>query len=197
MFGRGRNSQGGKSAAQIGAMRRRQRSVRTAGLVPQPSTRTIAHTAPREWLSRMDKDAKETRTRRIFEAWLACRIGAEIAEVENCDEKTVTNVVSGISEDLPEFQKVAANHAVDFDIPVYNVWKQQTQSAGSKHFGNSEIRWLDNLLYLYTKPFDVMVDPFAGGGSTIDLCRRRFRRSLWSSRDHPELSRLNGATCHS
>jgi hypothetical protein len=27
-----------------------------------------------------------------------------------------------------------------------------------------EIRWLDNLLYLYIQPFDVIVDPFAGGG---------------------------------
>src|SRR6202035_174176 len=24
--------------------------------------------------------------------------------------------------------------------------------------GNSEVRWLDNLLYLYTKPFDIVVD---------------------------------------
>ena len=32
------------------------------------------------------------------------------------------------------------------------------------------------MLYLYTDPFGVVVDPFAGGGSTIDVCRRRFRR---------------------
>ena len=25
------------------------------------------------------------------------------------------------------------------------------------HFGNSEVRWLDNLPYLYTRPFDVVV----------------------------------------
>jgi hypothetical protein len=29
--------------------------------------------------------------------------------------------------------------------------------------GNSEVRWLDNLLYLYTKPFDIVVDTFASG----------------------------------
>ncbi|MGI8567578.1 MAG: hypothetical protein ACR2KT_00050 [Methylocella sp.] len=33
----------------------------------------------------------------------------------------------------------------------------------TSHFGNSEVRWLDNLLYLYTKPFDVVVDTFASG----------------------------------
>jgi hypothetical protein len=64
---------------------------------------------------------------------------------------------------LAENHKAAASHATDFDVPIYNVWKQQTKSEGSKHFGNSEAKWLDNLLYLYTKPFDVVVDPFAGG----------------------------------
>jgi hypothetical protein len=29
--------------------------------------------------------------------------------------------------------------------------------------GDSEVRWLDNLLYLYTKPFDIVVDTFASG----------------------------------
>ena len=38
------------------------------------------------------------------------------------------------------------------------------------------------MLYLYTKPFDMVLDPFAGGGSTIDICKRRFRRNLLSDR---------------
>jgi hypothetical protein len=29
--------------------------------------------------------------------------------------------------------------------------------------GNSEVRWLDNLLYLYTRPCDIVVDTFASG----------------------------------
>jgi hypothetical protein len=29
--------------------------------------------------------------------------------------------------------------------------------------GNSEVRWLANLLYLYNKPFDIVVDTFASG----------------------------------
>jgi hypothetical protein len=41
---------------------------------------------------------------------------------------------------------------------------------------------VDNLLYLYTKPFDMVLDPFAGGGSTIDICKRRFRRYMVSDR---------------
>jgi hypothetical protein len=32
------------------------------------------------------------------------------------------------------------------------------KTTGFKHFGNSEVRWVDNLLYLYTQPFDVVAE---------------------------------------
>jgi hypothetical protein len=76
----------------------------------------------------------------------------------------------------------------DFTPPNYNVWKQQEKTAGTKHFGNSEIRWLDNLVYLYTQPADIVVDPFAGSGSTIDLCKKRSRR-YWVSDRKPIVER--------
>lgn len=78
---------------------------------------------------------------------------------------------------------IKANHLDEhYKPPVYNVWKRQDRSDQVSHFGNSEITWLDNLFYLYTSPFDVVVDPFAGGGSTIDLCKMRLRRYLVSDR---------------
>jgi DNA modification methylase len=88
-------------------------------------------------------------------------------------------------------QKALASHADEaFEVPLYNVWKQHARTAGSAHPGNSEIRWVDNLLYLYTQPFDVVVDPFAGGGSTLDICRRRLRR-YWVSDRKPIPERAN------
>lgn len=75
-----------------------------------------------------------------------------------------------------------AEHSADFSVPVYNVWKQQAKSDDIEHFGNSEVTWVDRLLYLYTQPFDIVVDPFAGGGSTLDICKRRFRRCWLSDR---------------
>jgi hypothetical protein len=64
-----------------------------------------------------------------------------------CDQKTVTNISDDFRNTVLENQipKTASNHATDFTIPIYNVWKQQTKAEGSTHFGNSEIRWLDNL----------------------------------------------------
>lgn len=147
------------------------------------SERTI-----REWLSRIDRDSKAARDKRIFKMWMACYTQEEIAEREGVTKETVSEIVSQKSADLPESDKAAASHATDFEPPIYNIWKQQEKTSGSEHPGNTEIRWLDNLLYLYTKPFDIVVDPFAGGGSTIDLCRKRFRR-FWVSDRKPVIER--------
>jgi len=143
------------------------------------SERTI-----RNWLSRIDKDAKEARNKRIFEMWLACYTQEEIAEAVGIERSTVTKMAEEFVKigNLAENHKAAANHLVDFEPPIYNIWKQQEKTPGSSHYGNSEVRWVDNLLYLYTKPFDIVVDPFAGGGSTIDICKKRFRRYYVSDR---------------
>jgi transposase len=143
------------------------------------SERTI-----RDWLGRIDKDSKEQRKQKIFDLWLAGYSTDEIALTTGASKADVSGVCSQMA-DLPNLnkpQQSAADHATDFETPIYNVWKQQSKSEGSSHFGNSEVRWVDNLLYLYTKPFDVVVDPFAGGGSTIDICKKRLRRYFVSDR---------------
>jgi hypothetical protein len=54
---------------------------------------------------------------------------------------------------------------------------------------------VDNLLYLYTKPFDIVVDPFAGSGSTVDVCKKRYRR-YWVSDRVPNVSREDDIRVH-
>jgi len=143
---------------------------------------SVSERTVREWLSRIDKDAKGARDRRIFDLWLACWTHEEIADEIGIEKQRVGEVICPDPANRPKADKAAADHATDFEPPIYNIWKQQEKTGGSGHFGNSEVRWLDNLLYLYTQPFDIVVDPFAGGGSTIDLCRRRLRRYFVSDR---------------
>lgn len=143
------------------------------------SERTI-----RDWLSRVDKDAKDARNKRIFDMWLACYTQQEIADAVGIPRKTVDDTFGefGDVSKLAKSDQSAAEHATDFTPPIYNIWKQQEKTSGSTHFGNSEVRWVDNLLYLYTNPFDVVLDPFGGGGSTIDICKKRFRKYMVSDR---------------
>lgn len=144
---------------------------------------SVSERTVREWLSRVDKDAKEARNCRIFDLWLACHTQQEIADAVGITQgEAAKSIPNGELAEMNKTQQADANHATDFDVPIYNIWKQQAKSEGSSHFGNSESRWVDNLLYLYTEPFDIVVDPFAGGGSTIDVCKKRFRRYFVSDR---------------
>src|ERR1700750_637978 len=49
---------------------------------------------------------------------------------------------------------LAALHQEGFEPLLYNVWRQNAKTNEVSHFGNSEVRWVDNLLYRYTQPFD-------------------------------------------
>lgn len=168
---------------------------------------SVSEDVLKTWLSRSEKDMKAAAKRDAFNLWLACQTQDEIAENVGWPVGSIARWMSGIlqngknielkdtadseteddSDDSPftlsKAELAIADHATDFETPIYNIWKQQTKSKGSNHFGNSEVRWLDNLLYLYTKPLsDIVLDPFAGGGSTIDICRKRFRRYYVSDR---------------
>jgi len=90
--------------------------------------------------------------------------------------------------EMGKSDRAAAEHVTDYTPAIYNIWKKQKKSGTLYHFGNSEITWVDHLLYRYTEPFDVVVDPFAGSGSTAELCKKRFRRYWVSDRKvEPEL----------
>lgn len=148
------------------------------------STLSVGKAQVTKWLSRTVKDQKAKRDRTIFDLWLACHTQEEIAKQAGCtrdevqaqSEKFVESVLGN------QTHKASASHLIDFEVPLYNVWKQQEKTPGAGHFGNSEVRWVDNLLYRYTQPFDVVIDPFAGSGSTIDICKKRLRRYYVSDR---------------
>lgn len=145
----------------------------------------VSRTTVVGWLSRTLKEEKETKRKKAFEMWLACNTQEEIAGAVDMDR-------SAISKMEDEFVKMSEvdnfTNSPDFEVPLYNVWKQQNKSNKVDHFGNSEPRWLENLLYLYTNPADIIVDPFAGSGSTIDLCKKRQRR-YWVSDRKPIVER--------
>ena len=58
------------------------------------------------WLSRIDKDAKDARDKRIFSKWLACWTQDEIAESEGIGK----GEISGICSEFPELEKLNKSH---------------------------------------------------------------------------------------
>jgi len=145
-----------------------------------------------DWLSRTVKEKKDREDKRILDLWLACSTHEEIGATLGLPRQTITRRLQSEEEDqgglLEKFRRNQTSkiHFLDWveekEVSLYTVWKQQDKTPGVGHFGNSEPRWLDNLLYMYTEPFDIVVDPFAGSGTTIDVCKKRFRRYYVSDR---------------
>jgi len=131
------------------------------------------------WLSRTLKEEKERKKDKAFSLWQSCETQDAIAEAIEMPQQTVADWIDGFTE-IPEAGKSVKWS--DFTPPIYNVWKKQNKSNSVDHFGNSEPCWVENLLYLYTKPASIVVDPFAGSGSTIDVCKKRGRRYYVSDR---------------
>jgi len=145
------------------------------------------------YLQDVDRQLNVERDARIFDLWLACHTEQEIAEAVGAHQDTVNAKVRTFTEigSLSKIRKTLAFFDdADFQPPIYNIWPFAKKSNEVTHFGNSEQRILDNLLYLYTEPFDIVVDPFAGGGATIDICKKRLRR-YWCSDRKPIIEREN------
>jgi len=134
---------------------------------------------------------KSERKEKSFQMYLACYTQEEIAESLDVG---VDFFKKNLSEwcRLESFPKSTNDSALfedeTFQKPIYNVWTFAKKTNEVAHKGNTEVRILDNLLYLYTKPFDIILDPFAGGGSTIDICKKRLRR-YWVSDLNPIVER--------
>ena len=117
----------------------------------------------REWdilLAQAMKDP-EKRERIVADMWQRCYTTREIAEAIDVSRSEVDRLSQNVSE---QFLGQTTGYPADYTPALYNVWKRQTKSAGVEHFGNSEPEWVDRLIYRYTKPGDIVVDPFAGGG---------------------------------
>jgi len=92
-------------------------------------------------------------------------------------------------EKIAELQKSLDSAAARFDDEawaerrqLYNVWTFGKRDDQTTHFGNSDARIIENLVYAYTEPGSVVIDPFAGGASTLKVCKHRGRRCHISDR---------------
>ena len=61
-------------------------------------------------------------------------------------------------------------------VQHFDVWSFASGGDDSSYFGRVPPPIVENLLWLYTEPGDIIVDPFAGGGTTIDAAKAMGRR---------------------
>lgn len=120
------------------------------------------------------REAKEAEIKqKIYDMWLACYTQEEIAQTVGMEQKTISNKIADFSKnrqmsDITIFR--------NFEPQLYSIWNFAKQNNTSTVFGSLPPLLMDNLLYYFTKPLDVIMDPFGGGGMTIDKCVERSRR---------------------
>lgn len=90
-----------------------------------------------------------------------------------------------VSRDLQKFNSENLQTASAFDddeppewVKVDNTWNfsKCSPSYGTDWPGRIPGQLVKNLLYYYTEPKDLVLDPMAGGGTTVDVCTAMARR---------------------
>tara|TARA_R110000824_G_scaffold400963_2_gene610107 strand:- start:1913 stop:3187 length:1275 start_codon:yes stop_codon:yes gene_type:complete len=168
--------------------RRMARSIYNAKEIDKKELSQILSVSQRtvhNWVENIDQQRKEDQQRQITDLWLACYTQDEISKSLNVPRRTITEKTKVLANlaTLPNLPKVHATYQEeDWKPPLFNIWNFAKNANSVKHFGNTHVGIVDNLLYTFTEPFDVIVDPFGGGGSTIDICKHRSRRYYVSDR---------------
>ena len=75
--------------------------------------RSVPERTVRDWLSRIDKDSKAARDKRIFDLWMQCWTQEEIAAAVGCSRQTVDAILPEMARlpKLAKSDKAAASHA--------------------------------------------------------------------------------------
>ena len=108
--------------------------------------------------------------------WLDCKTEQQIADAIQVHQTTVGEWIKE-KRQLPEFLSPPESRQ------HFDVWQFATadNDAGiPSYFGKLPPQIIENLLWLYTEPGQVVIDPFAGGGTVIDIAKRMGRR-VWAS----------------
>lgn len=136
---------------------------------------SVGESTIKRWTETQRKALEEDRNRKIVELYLRAQYTQEIiGETFGVDKATISRLLQNAQ--MGEMQQ-------DFTPPLYNIWNLQKQdNATDSHFGSFPLYFMKSLLYYHTQPWDIVFDPFAGGGTTVDACKEMLRRYYCTDR---------------
>jgi len=125
-----------------------------------------------KWGMPLTSTDRQDRNNAIFDHWLAGESEATIAKKGVASPVQVHRIIHLLRQARLEGMEYSESP------PIYNVWNYSSCDPrfGQEHPGRIPGQAIINLSLWLTKPFDVVVDPMAGGGTTVDVCRYLFRR---------------------
>lgn len=147
--------------------------------IPESDIREIVGVSERT-ISTYLKDLKdaedESRDTRILEMYLACCTRQEIADEIDVPVDTIKTKVRKIVGEIGNTSEITQPPE---SLQHTNLWEFTAcdpEFGEKKYPGRMPGQIIENLVWYYTKPFDVVYDPMAGGGTTLDVCRKMYRR---------------------
>jgi DNA modification methylase len=137
------------------------------------STKTIDR-----WTETQAKAQKEDQKRQMVDLYLRAWNGSykNMSTILGEPESTIKDIVKSAEKGH------LSNFGQNFKPLIYNIWNTPKQDNDRKHFGAFPEVFMENLLHYHTNPLDIVYDPFAGGGTTADVCKRMFRRYYLTDR---------------
>lgn len=119
------------------------------------------------WVSNKSKQLKQEKEEEAISLYLHAELTQkDVAERIGLSEAEMSRILQNCKNAKME----------DFTPFLYNIWNTSKEENATKHFGLFPEIFYENLLYYYTKPFDIVYDPFVGGGTAIDVCKKWMRR---------------------
>ncbi len=125
-----------------------------------------------EWLKDLKAKERDQRNEEIVNLYLQCFDDSEISKKIGISDRQIRNIL----EDGKK--RIFAEISTPQSLQLFNVWNfpKCDGNYGLDYPGRIPGQIVENLLYYYTQPFDIVVDPMSGGGTTIDVCKAMYRR---------------------
>lgn len=137
---------------------------------------SVSESSIKNWTETQRTAQKEERNRKIIELYLrAWNTQEGIGEIFGESQVQISRIIDIHFDKFGEMYK-------DFKPIIYNIWNVQKMDQETSHFGAFPKVFMENLLYYHTDPKDIIFDPFAGAGTTVDTCKKMFRRYFCTDR---------------
>jgi DNA-binding transcriptional regulator YdaS (Cro superfamily) len=169
----------GKLWHSLAHLSRAERVTEISGLL------AVSERSVQSWTKDARKHEKEQAQAAAWDAWLDCHSERAIAEMLGVTQPAVGDWVKEKRSSAGIFQAPESRQHFD----VWSFGTADDDAGTGSYFGKMPPQVVENLLWLYTQPGQIVVDPFAGGGTTIDVAKRMGRR-VWASDRKPSTPTL-------
>ncbi|KKM71123.1 hypothetical protein LCGC14_1433840 [marine sediment metagenome] len=142
------------------------------------------------WTKDLNEELEGQQLAKILDLHLRNKTQEEIGKEMGISQQAVASKIKQIEQKFDEIQQnpeleIEVKYQFlsekidilqDFKPLIYNIWNLHSEDSDNTHFGKFPFTFMENIIYYYTKPFDVVFDCFGGGGTTIDVCKKWLRK---------------------